>query len=70
MKEQFGDLIKRIRTENGLSIDDVAQASGLTSAEIRNIEKNRTRPRVYFLKKLSDALNCDYYFLFEKLEEK
>lgn len=68
MNEKFGDLIKRLRIENGLTIKELADKSGFSSVEIRNIESNKFRPRVNYLKKLSEALNCDYYYLFEQFE--
>lgn len=67
MQEQFGDLIKRLRTEKGLSIDELAEKSGFSSVQIRNIENNISKPRVFNLKKLSEVLGCSYEFLYDKL---
>lgn len=68
MKEEFGDLIKRLRIQKGYSINALAEKSGFSSTQISNIENNRCKPRVFNLKKLSDALDCDYDYLFEKLD--
>lgn len=67
MTEQFGDLIKRLRTEKGLTIEELASKTGFSSIQIRNIEANKNKPRVFNLKKLSEVLGCSYEFLYDKL---
>lgn len=67
MKENFGDFIKRVRVEKGLSIDDLAEASGYSAVQIRNFEKNKFKPQVFKLKQLADALGCDYEELYKKV---
>lgn len=67
MEEKFCELIKRLRVENGMSINELARKTDLTSAEIRNIEKGTNKPQVKRLKLLSEALNCDYNILFDSL---
>lgn len=67
MKENFGDFIKRVRVEKGLSIDDLAEASGYSAVQIRNFEKNKFKPQVFKLKRLADALGCDYEELYKKV---
>lgn len=66
MTEQFGDLIKRLRTEKGLTIEELASKTGFSSVQIRNIEANNNKPRVFNLKKLSEVLGCSYEFLYDK----
>lgn len=67
MEERFGDLIKELRIQKGYSIEEFSKVSGFTQMQIRNIEANKNKPRVYNLKKLADALNCSYDYLFSKL---
>lgn len=66
MTEQFGDLIKRLRIEKGLTIEDLASKTGFSSVQIRNIEANNNKPRVFNLKKLSEVLGCSYEYLYDK----
>ena len=69
MKELFGDLVKRLRIEKGMSVPELAEKSGFTAPQIRNIESNRNKPRVFNIQKLATALECDYNYLFSKLNE-
>jgi transcriptional regulator with XRE-family HTH domain len=66
MTEQFGDLIKRLRIEKGLTIEELASKTGFSSVQIRNIEANNNKPRVFNLKKLSEVLGCSYEYLYDK----
>ncbi|MBR3208853.1 MAG: helix-turn-helix transcriptional regulator [Bacilli bacterium] len=66
---KFGDFIKETRISCGLTINEVALKSGFTSVEIRNIEANKNKPKVDNLRKLADALNCDYFKLFDVWEK-
>ena len=67
MEEKFGDLIKRLRTEKGYSIDEFAEISGFSVVQIKNIENNKNKPRVFNINKLANALGCSYDYLFSKL---
>lgn len=67
MEEKFGDLIKRLREEKGYSINEFAEKTGFSIVQIKNIEKNVSRPRVYNLNKIAEALDCTYEYLFNKL---
>lgn len=69
MEEKFGDFIKRLRIEKGISINCLSERSGFTQMEIRNIENNKTKPRVYNLNKLADALGCTFECLFNKMDK-
>lgn len=70
MKKQFNLLIKELRVEKGMTINKLAEKSGFSSVQIRNIEKGLNKPQVKNLKNLSDALGCDYGTLFDALTEK
>lgn len=67
-KNKFSDLIKRLRSEKEMSINELAEKSGLSSVEIRNIEKGSNKPHVRHLKAISEALGCDYVVLFDALQ--
>ena len=69
MEEKFGDLIKRLRTEKGYSINEFAEMTGFSLVQIKNIENNINKPRVYNLNKLCDVLGCSYDYLFNKLND-
>lgn len=69
MKEEFGSLIKRLRIEKGYSIEELSKKSGFTQVQIRNIENNKSKPRVFNLNKLASALDCSYDYLFSKLND-
>ena len=70
MEEKFGDLIKRLRIEKGYSIKDFAEKTGFSKVQIKNIEQNKNKPRVFNLNKLAYVLGCDYEYLYNKLNKK
>ena len=67
MEERFGDLIKRLRTEKGYSINEFAEKTGFSIVQIKNIENNKNKPRVFNLNKIADVLGCSYDYLYSKL---
>lgn len=69
MEEKFGDLIKRLRLQKGYSINYVAEKTGFSIVQIKNIESNKNKPRVFNLNKLAEALDCSYDYLFSKLND-
>jgi len=69
MEEKFGDLIKRLRLQKGYSINYVAKKTGFSIVQIKNIENNKNKPRVFNLNKLAEALDCSYDYLFSKLND-
>lgn len=68
MEEKFGDLIKRLRIEKGYSINEFAEKTGFSTVQIKNIESNRNKPRVFNLNKIAEALDCSYDYLFNRLK--
>jgi len=68
MEEKFGDLIKRLRIEKGYSVEELAELSGFSINQIKNIEKNQNKPRVFNIKKLAKALDCSFEYLFNKVK--
>ena len=69
MEEKFCDVVKKNRLKKGLSINELAIKSGLSSVQIRNIENGSSKPHISNLKALSEALECDYEQLFELLRK-
>lgn len=67
---KFGELIKKIREEKGLSVAELAQKCGISSVEIRNIEKGNNKPHISRLKSIADALEYDYIELYNVLIQK
>lgn len=61
MDEQFGEALKRIRDENGLSQKDLAAMAQVDPNTISNYERGKTKPRYDVLLRLSAALNTDLY---------
>lgn len=68
-KEQFGDAIKRIRAEKGMSLTQVRDNSGgeLATSYISNIENNRIKPEVISpakLKSIAKGLQVEEEWIF------
>lgn len=61
--------IKSIRTAENLTQKDLAKRSGLTQANISNIEKGIAKPTVDSLKKIADALGKRLRIEFDDGEE-
>ncbi len=61
--------IKSIRTAEKLTQKDLAKRSGLTQANISNIEKGIAKPTVDSLKKIADALGKRLRIEFDDREE-
>ncbi len=68
-KKEFGDFLKQLRESRGQSVRGLSKITGITKAEIRNIEKGIFIPRPQTLLKLSRGLNEDYEVLFEMAED-
>lgn len=57
MAIKFGDNLKRIRTEKGISQGALAELLSMHAAHISRYERNSTLPSIEVLKKIADALN-------------
>ncbi|MFQ7244156.1 MAG: helix-turn-helix domain-containing protein [[Eubacterium] siraeum] len=63
---ELGDHIKRIRTEKGLSIRNVAESANISHTEVKRIEDGiRKQPSPQVLRSLAVALNVPYEELME-----
>lgn len=58
-EKQIAKNIKKIRLENNLSQEKLAELSGLTKGYISKIEKSNTAPPFSTLSKIANALNAD-----------
>ena len=58
-EKQIAKNIKKIRLENKLSQEKLAELSGLTKGYISKIEKSDTAPPLSTLSKIASALNAD-----------
>ena len=52
-----GDNLKRLRTLNALTQEELASKAGLTPAAVARIERNEAEPRPSTLRKLASALD-------------
>lgn len=67
MNKDFGDFIRKLREEQNLTQKELAEKSGFTVVQIKNIERGKNIPRVFNLGKLANALNCDFDYLYERI---
>ena len=69
MSETFGDKLKQIRIERGLSQEDIAKILGTSKQVISRYEKNQRTPKITvaleYIRKLN--ISMDYFFKEEKL---
>ena len=61
--ENIGDYIRRIRNEKGISINELVKQSGVSKGYISQIENNKFSPSLDIVRKLSNALDTDFYEL-------
>jgi transcriptional regulator with XRE-family HTH domain len=55
----IGDRLKRLRTENALTQEELANRAGLTAAAVARVERNEANPRPSTLRKLAGALGIE-----------
>lgn len=64
---KFGEELKRIRKDRGLSIRKTGELTGISHAYLSQIENGkRPKPKPEIIKKLANALNESYVGLMEK----
>lgn len=71
----LGDLIKKYRKDNDLSMADFAEKSGLSKAYVSLLEKNKNpktgkeiTPSVDIIKKVADAIGMDFDEVFSSID--
>jgi transcriptional regulator with XRE-family HTH domain len=65
LKMRFGIRLKSLRTERGLTQEQLADATELSIESISNIERGIFGPRFDNLEKIAAALNLEVMQLFE-----
>jgi len=56
--QTFGEAVRRLRTERGLTQEKLAQASDLTTNYVSDIERGRTMVSLNTILKLAFGLDC------------
>jgi transcriptional regulator with XRE-family HTH domain len=65
LKTRFGNKLKSLRTQKGLTQEQLADATELSIESISNIERGIFGPRFNNLEKIAAALNVEVVRLFE-----
>ena len=65
LKTQFGNKLKSLRMEKGLTQEQLADATELSIESISNMERGIFGPRFNNLEKIAAALNVEVVRLFE-----
>ena len=63
----FGEKIRQLREEKGMSLKDLEHISGVTSSYVHRIEKGLRKPSVEKIEKLAEALDADFKELLDLL---
>ena len=66
--ENYGTLIKKLRIENGLTQNQVAESLGVTPGYISNVENNRTAMSLRMLTYYARLIGCTLDSLVGELE--
>jgi transcriptional regulator with XRE-family HTH domain len=67
--QRLGETVRLLRQRAGLSIQDVANRTGLSTGMISQLERARTMPSVRTLRLLSVALNVPISYFFEASDQ-
>lgn len=59
----FSDILRTLRTDRGMTLDEVASFVGVTKAAISNYEKGVRYPKPETLEALADLFNVDLGYL-------
>lgn len=62
----LGDKIREARKRQGITLNQLAEASGLTASYISQAERNLTEPSLSSLRKLAAALQLPLYFFLDE----
>jgi transcriptional regulator with XRE-family HTH domain len=60
---EFGGVVHRVRVGRGMTMDDLAAATGMSKASISTIENGLTDPRLSTVLRLADALRLPWWSL-------
>lgn len=65
LKTRFGNKLKSLRTQKGLTQEQLADATELSIESVSNMERGIFGPRFNNLEKIAAALNVEVVRLFE-----
>ena len=57
---KIGEFLKELRKEKNMTFSELSQKSGISKATLTNWNKGKTHPQPVMLKKIADALGCDF----------
>lgn len=61
---KMGEAIRRIRKEKKKTLDEVAEAVGITHSYLSRIERNLQQPSIQVIEKIADYLGVHKSYLF------
>ena len=64
--EEVGQRLKEVRRQKGMTLKQVAEASGMSPTHISEIERGKTSPTVGALRRIASALDKDTAFFVEE----
>lgn len=64
-----GNRVRKLRKQQGMTIDDLSVKSGFTSSYISQVERNLIEPSLSALSKICKVLNTSPYFFIENDED-
>ena len=65
MNKSFAETIYDARKEQGLTLKELSDMTGIAVSQLHGFEKGKFRPWAFNVKKIADALNLSYDELFE-----
>lgn len=65
---QIGSVVRKLRDEKGLTLQQLADMTSLTAAYISKIENEKVSPSIQTMKKLADALETAITDFFEEFK--
>jgi transcriptional regulator with XRE-family HTH domain len=66
MKYYFGKTLREVRKRKKLTLKELAQRVGVSESLISQIETDKVSPAIDTLLKITDKLNIDFEYLFQK----
>lgn len=65
--KQFGMRVKYLRTQKGMSQEDLALEAGINKNYLSDIERGARNPTLKIMQEIADALNINLEVLFKGL---
>lgn len=62
----LGDKVREVRKSRHFTLEQLAEASGLTASYISQLERNLTEPSISSLRKIAQALDMPFYAFLEE----